>query len=136
MGRGGSWRRSALASNWTPVFLYAALILALSSIPAPRLAPLVPAGWDKVVHAVEYGIFSALIARALRGARTGRASTTARSAALVAIVVAAGYGALDEAYQGRTGRDSDPYDLAADVAGAALAQIVLLRRERGGVKRP
>ncbi len=136
MGRGGSWRRSPLAFYWLPVFLYAALILALSSIPAPRLEPLELAGWDKLVHAVEYGVFSALIARALHAAGPRRLASSARGVALVAIVAASGYGALDEAYQGRAGRDADPFDLAADGAGAVLAQVVLLRRERGGVKSP
>jgi VanZ family protein len=112
------------------------LILALSSIPAPRIGPLVPGGWDKVAHALEYGVFSVLIARALRGAGPGRAAWSARGAALAAIVAAAAYGALDESYQPRAGRDADPFDLAADVAGAALAQAVMLRRERGGVKTP
>ncbi len=136
MGRGGSWRRSPLAFYWLPVFLYAALILTLSSIPPRRLEPLRLAGWDKVAHAVEYGVFGALIARALRGAGPRRLAASARGVALAAIVAASGYAALDEAYQARTGRDADPFDLAADAAGAAVAQIVLLRRERTGVKTP
>ena len=130
------WRRSPLAVYGLPVFLYAVLILALSSIPARTLAPLELAGWDKVVHAVEYGIFGVLIARALRGAGPRRVRTSALAVALGAFVAAAAYGALDETYQGRTGRDPSVYDWIADGTGALLAQAILLRRERSGVKKP
>jgi VanZ family protein len=111
------------------VILYAAMILAVSSIPAKRLKPLELSGWDKAAHAIEYGVFSGLIGRALRAGGPGRLASSARSAAFLAFLLATCFGALDETYQGRTGRDPDPFDLAADGAGALIAQVIIVGRE-------
>ena len=122
-------RKKRPVAYWLPVILYAAMILAVSSIPAKRLKPLELAGWDKAAHAIEYGVFSGLIWRALRAGGPRRAASSVRRAAFLAFLLATCFGALDETYQGRTGRDPDAYDFAADGAGALFMQVIIVGRE-------
>jgi VanZ family protein len=83
---------------------------------------------DKVAHAVAFGLLAVLTARALRAAGWGAARI------LVAAALAASlYGAMDEWHQSFVpGRDPDPWDWAADTAGAlagAAAVVGLPRRK-------
>ncbi len=107
-------RRAAL---WGPPILYALVIFYLSSQsnPLPGLRLHV---WDKALHALEYGGFAALLARALRG--EGASHMTAMIGALV---IASAYGASDEWHQSFVpGRDSSIFDWMADtIGGATLA---------------
>jgi len=117
---------------WLPVALDAALIFFLSSI--PRL-PSPPGPFsDKHFHFASYALFATLLVRAFASARlrnvTGRV-------AIVAILLAALYGATDEIHQMFVpGRSADPYDLLADTLGAAaaagllLAWAIIRRRQR------
>ncbi|MFN0149293.1 MAG: VanZ family protein [bacterium] len=121
--------RRLFASYWLPVIAYAALILAVSSIPGSALAKLPFSFWDKSAHVVEYGILSLLAGRAVRATFPGEGSSTRVALAVIAAVVA--FGAIDEIYQGTRGRDADILDLAADAAGATLAQTIQTVRARG-----
>jgi VanZ family protein len=123
---------------WMPVILYAAFILAVSSIPGSAIK-LPFSFFDKGAHLVEYGLLSLLVGRAVRAGRLVpksapgsdarvRADITA-AAITVAVVVA--FGAIDETYQSTRGRDSDIYDLTADAVGACIVQGVVVARSKG-----
>lgn len=125
------WNRYMLpaALAWT------ALMVVGSSIPSlPRhMAPLFH--YDKVMHFMEYAVFSWLWGGALRAVfprlLPGR---------LWLIIIAAGlaWAALDEQYQGIVGRSKDFFDWVADAVGICAAQAVQeyrARRKRGGEKR-
>ncbi len=118
-------RRAAVA--WAAVVLYAALIFALSgqSNPLPFLPPELWS-FDKLLHAAEYAVLGALIARALR--LGGRSPAWILGLALLAGSL---YGASDELHQAFVPkRTADPRDWVADTAGVALgaAAVAFLRR--------
>ena len=71
---------------------------------------------DKVVHLVEYGILGFLLFRAISSGRT-----SLRLSVMFAIFCAVVLGALDESYQGITGRSPDVYDWLFDCLGAAIS---------------
>jgi VanZ family protein len=107
--------RVALA--WLPALAYMALIWWLSSIPIELPLPSIP--WrDKLAHVIEYGLLGLLVARAVRG--TWPLLQPAR-AVLVAALITAGWGYLDELHQAFVpGRDANAFDLLADAIGAVL----------------
>jgi VanZ family protein len=73
---------------------------------------------DKVLHAVEYGIFALLCYRAFRW---GAGPVVARQAAVLAIVTASVFGLTDEVHQFFVPfRDSSWQDWAADTIGAVI----------------
>jgi VanZ family protein len=94
---------------WLPVVAWAALILALSSVPDLGTGL---GGWDlvlrKIAHAAEYAVLGALLQRAL--SRPG-----------LAFAIGAAYAISDEVHQhfvpGRTG---SPLDVALDTVGVAI----------------
>ncbi len=109
--------------GWLPAVAWAALIVALSSIPQYRLPPPPPfPHFDKLVHAAEYAVAAALLARALRG-RAGPGAVW-----LLAVAGCALLGAADELYQLLIpGRDSSALDWLADVTGAGLGALLARR---------
>jgi VanZ family protein len=108
-----------LLVRWGPVLLWAAAIFIASSISQP---PSLPAGvTDKHVHGTIYAILSVLI---VRGLIDSRWSDITLSVVLVAIVLAALYGASDEFHQAFVpGRTSDVADLMADAFGATAGAV-------------
>ena len=101
--------------RWAPVVLWAAAILAVSSIPGRHLH--IPEGTDKVGHVGEYLVLGALLARSL-GAR---AALRLLVAAWLGMAV---FGALDELHQYFIpGRTPDVMDWAADAAGAGAGLL-------------
>ena len=115
--------------RWIPTALWAALVLVATSIPGGSV-PDGPAGADKLVHFGLYAVLGALAARArlqeLRG-------PVIPGMALVLVAVAL-FAVVDEAHQQLIpGRSADARDVAADVAGAAVAialtAAALSRRE-------
>lgn len=122
--------RNRLAAYWLPVAAYAALILAVSSIPGSALARLPFSFWDKGAHVVEYGVLSLLVGRALRGTLPPSDASSNLRAAVVVVASVVAFGAIDEAYQSTRGRDADILDLAADAVGACLAQTIQAGRAR------
>ena len=105
---------------WLPVFAWAAVIFAFSSIPHLSSGLGV---WDTVLrkgaHITEYAILGALLYRALE-----------REALALAVGIA--YAATDELHQHFVrGRHASPIDVAIDAVGLALGMLVWLRvRER------
>lgn len=114
---------------WLPALAWMGLIFALSAQPD---VPLPPGPWlenvyDKVGHALSYGVLCWLYSRALRHGGRLTASTAAASVALSTL-----YGLTDEVHQRFVpGRTPSIADLAADLAGATVMALLLLWRERG-----
>jgi VanZ family protein len=112
--------RSRVLTVWLPVFTWAAVIFAFSSIPSLSTGL---GTWDTVLrkgaHIVEYAVLGALLYRAL-----GREA--------LALAAGIAYAATDEFHQRFVhGRHSSPVDVAIDAVGLALGMLVWLRlRER------
>lgn len=100
------------ARRWLPPALWAALILVLTSIPAPPdLAGGIP-HLDKVVHFLLYAAEGWLVTRALRTRRP-----LSLAAALLGI---AAFAALDEWHQQFFVRSPNMLDWIADLLGASV----------------
>lgn len=112
--------RSRALTVWLPVFAWAAVIFAFSSIPSLSTGL---GTWDTVLrkgaHIAEYAILGVLLYRAL-----GREA--------LALAAGIAYAATDEFHQRFVhGRHSSPVDVAIDAVGLALGMLVWLRlRER------
>jgi len=114
-----AWMRSLV--YWGPVVGYAGVIFFLSSESHPE--DQLP--WfylkevsDKVLHAVEYGVFALLCYRAFRW---GAGPVVARQAIVLAIVTVSVFGLTDEVHQYFVPfRDSSWQDWAADTIGAVI----------------
>lgn len=110
---------------WAPPLLLMAVIWFLSDQPdlSSGLGVIDLVG-RKLIHAAVYALLCFLLWRVLR-TRLG-----VRAALAAAFLVAVAYGAVDEYHQtfvaGRTG---SPIDVAIDAAGAAIAVLLIRRRE-------
>ena len=112
-------KRRALR-RWWPALAWAILIFIGSSIPGHSLPHF--SLWDKLEHAIEYSIFSSLLAYGFGLRRWWWA-----------IVVGALFGVTDEFHQtftpGRSGNDLG--DMTADLVGSILgASVYYLARRR------
>jgi len=101
---------------WLPVFAWAAVIFAFSSISSLSSGL---GEWDTVLrkcaHVTEYAVLGALLYRAL-----GRET--------LALALGIGYAATDELHQHFVrGRHASPIDVAIDAVGVALGMLVWLR---------
>ena len=105
-----------------PLYIYIAVIFGVSSIPGSSLpdSPL-PSNTDKVIHLVEYGILGFLLFRAIFS--SGRIPLIL--SVILTIFCATVLAALDESYQGITGRNPDVYDWFFDCLGAAISSCFL-----------
>ena len=108
--------RSRFATVWLPVFAWAALIFAFSSIPSLSSGL---GAWDtllrKCAHVAEYAVLGALLYRAL-----GREA--------LALAAGIAFAATDELHQHFVrGRHASPVDVAIDAVGIALGMLVWLR---------
>ena len=105
--------------RWLPPVLWAALILVLTSIPAPPSPPGGLPHLDKLVHLMLY---------AGLGWFTGRALRTRRPLSLAMAFVAIGvFAAFDEWHQALFSRTPDIVDWVADMIGASFALLVASR---------
>jgi len=103
-----------------PALAYAALIFWLSSQsnPLPMLTQRVS---DKLLHGAEYAGLAGLLVLGL----THLGTMGLRRAALLAVLLAAAYGATDELHQAFVpGRDCSGFDWLADAAGALLGGLL------------
>ncbi|MGN7611773.1 VanZ family protein [Magnetococcales bacterium HHB-1] len=94
---------------------YSGLIFYLSSTPAEKLPPLFFPGFDKIIHALEYGLLAWIALK----------SVTSFPRIPYPYLFAWGYSTLysisDEWHQSYVpGRHSDIFDLMADIFGATL----------------
>lgn len=115
------------AVRWALFLAWAAAVWNLSARSDPKSDLSFP--WeipDKVAHAAEYAVGGFL-------ARAAFASVGARRAWSAAVVACALWGMVDEIHQGFVpGRATDPFDLVADVTGAALGAAVHAELRRRG----
>ena len=108
-----------------PVF-WAALILALTSVPGSAVPDVGFSAADKVVHLLLYGILGALTARSLEDT-----AHPARSIAVVTLAVSL-FGAVDELHQLLIpGRGADFLDWLADSVGGFTGALVVAVMGRG-----
>ena len=132
-----------LVMAWLPALCWAAVIFSLSTdafsadhtgrILRPILFWLMPhlteQGFEtihffvrKTAHFTEYFIFCLLLYRGIRAGQQG----WRWSRALTALLIAAGYSALDEIHQAFVAsRTASPYDSLLDSVGAAFAVVAL-----------
>jgi VanZ family protein len=132
-----------LVMAWLPALCWAAVIFSLSTdsfsaehtgrILRPILFWLMPhmseqsfviihAFVRKAAHFTEYFIFCLLLYRGIRGGQRG----WRWSWALTAVLIAAGYSALDEVHQAFVAsRTASPYDSLLDSIGATFAVVAL-----------
>ncbi len=108
---------------WAALLSWACVILWLSSLTPRDFPEAAFLFWDKLSHFLAYAVGGWLAAAALR---TSRPRTPVVRLLLVAVLLIAAFGILDEAFQtltpGRTGGDVDDWvaDLLGAAAGAAL----------------
>lgn len=108
-----------LLLHWAPLFIWAALIFWFSSQPAESLARY-PKVWDKLAHAVVFGVLGLLAHRALRH---GGPDVAPKRALLWSVILVAVYGVTDElhqAFEPSGTRIASVGDVAADAIGAML----------------
>ncbi len=116
--------------KWLHLSIWIVVIFSLSSISSlPSRYPEGPGGMDKLAHFFEYGVLAVLFYRALNGENTRKVGLIC----FLVIVSGIGIAAVDEIYQGHTGRDSSFYDGIADTMGVVagtLASYVYFGREK------
>lgn len=126
-------RRHAIAL-WTALLGWACAILWFSSLSPDELPDAAFAFWDKLNHFVAFSIGGWLAASALRVSRPHARPT---SVLLLAVLLVAAFGALDESLQsltpGRAGAQLGDWiaDALGATAGALLTLPVLRRRSPG-----
>lgn len=122
-------RRLRVVWLYAGLFIWAAAILWLSSLSPSELPQSAFLLWDKLNHVLAFTVGGWLAATALRMSRPAMPAT---AALLVAVVVIAAFGVLDETVQtmtpGRTG--GDLRDWIADVIGAFIGALLSLTTHR------
>lgn len=118
-------RRQLASALWVALSCWAGAILWLSSLSPDELPDAAFAFWDKLNHFAAFAVGGWLAAAALRVSRPQ--AGTAASVVLAVILVAA-FGVLDEAVQtltpGRAGGNLD--DWVADALGATAGALLTL----------
>ena len=111
---------------WLPPLAVATVIISLGEVPHLQ-PPLQFPNSDKLFHALEFGVLGTMLSRALKGSMP---RLNPWVVFLITTACAALVGSCDEYFQQFVpGRESSVLDLAADVSGAALAQIVFWRHK-------
>ena len=114
-------RSKRLFYYWVPVVLYAGFIVYLSSQPFPheQVPKLFERVNDKLLHALEFGVFGVLCFRAFLFAS---GSQLRPFASILAILVAMMFGVTDEFHQYFIPlREADGWDWIADSIGAVMS---------------
>ena len=118
-------RRTLATLLWAALICWACAILWLSSLTPQELPDSAFLFWDKVDHFAAFALGGWLAANALR---VSRPQTSVAGAIVLAVVIVAVFGAVDEFLQtftpGRTG--DDIYDWTADVLGALTGALLSL----------
>ena len=126
-------RRTLAGLLWLALLCWACGILVLSSLTPQELPDAAFLFWDKANHFLAYALGGWLAASALR---MSRPSVGIAAAAILAIIMIAAFGALDELLQtftpGRSGGDILDWtaDLLGAVAGALISLLTHGRLER------
>ncbi len=125
-------RGKAGAFRWAlfdlPPVLFVVAIFHLGSLPPDQLHDLSWTLWDKLEHALAFGVLAWLMERSL-GYHLGRMGALRRRG--LAVVVASLAGGFLELYQSLfPGRNPDVWDWVADTVGAVAAMLVLVAFDR------
>ncbi|MFH1687443.1 MAG: VanZ family protein [bacterium] len=123
------WRHFAWYHS--PVILYAAIIIGVSSVPYLRTPQLQVIAFDKLAHLCEYAVFAFLVFRSFTHMPK---ALNPQYAFLFAAAFVAAFAVFDEfCQQFVPGRFSSGLDIMADLAGGllVLAFFELRRRRRG-----
>lgn len=116
--------RRKMFKFWFPVFVYSGIIFYVSSLPNLR-PPLKGINIDKIWHIGEYIPLGFLVARALFHTKSG---LQAGSLVGLSVLLVFLYGLSDEFHQMFVqGRYASLLDVAADVIGAWIGSVLLLR---------
>ncbi len=108
-------RRHPFAAYRLPALLFAAAIFIMSSIPGDDLPPMPFISFDKIVHALEFGLLGMLLYRAFRFPRP------VWRPYVMTLAVGIPYAALDELHQRLVpGRYCSMWDFVMDAAGLVL----------------
>lgn len=111
---------------WLPVIVYCILIFVYSSIPQPIPVRIEIPFFDKILHAIEYGVLSYLLIRAFVGSK---AKLSKGSIIILAIALTTLYGATDEFHQLFVrNRIADLLDILADFVGATIVGLIKIWR--------
>ena len=106
---------------------WAALILALTSVPGSAVPDVGVQSGDKLVHLLLYGVLGALALRSVRDP-----ARPLRSVLIVTLAVSC-FGALDELHQFFVpGRSADFIDWLADSIGGITGAVLVAATARGG----
>ena len=106
--------------------VWAAIILALTSVPGSAVPDVGISAADKMVHLLLYGILGALVTRAL-----GDTAHPGRAIVIVTLAVSL-FGALDELHQVLIpGRGADLLDWLADTVGGFTGAVAVAAVGRG-----
>jgi VanZ family protein len=109
-------------AHWLPPMAWAGLIFYLSSRSYIPVEPPFP-HFDKLVHAVEYGVLCILLARAIQ---PGKISSITGTTLMMAILASFLYGVSDEIHQAFVPmRSCDFFDALFDLLGAILGASLL-----------
>lgn len=113
---------------WLPVLIYAGAIFFLSSMEKPPTPEIEMPNFDKLLHLIEYGIFSFLIGRALYA--SSRIGVKAH-ASYTAIIITILYALSDEIHQAFVPmREAAFLDWLFDSFGAVITQIIVIIRQK------
>lgn len=110
-------------SLWVPLLIWALVIFGFSSLPTGVASEVHIQDFfiKKTAHFVEYGVFAALVFRALKGS-----GVKLKKAYLYAFLITVGYAISDEIHQGFTpGREPTVRDIVIDASGAAIILICI-----------
>lgn len=101
-----------------PALLYAAGIIAVSSIPNLKISRINIISFDKLIHFMEYAIFAFLIFRSVYNIS---AKLTLKRTMLISALFLSFFALMDEIVQHFIpGRHSELWDLFADISGAII----------------
>ena len=111
-----------------PLLLYAAVVLAVSSIPNLKTPQVRFLAADKLAHFLEYSLFAFLAYRSMTRISP---NVGERLPLLLSLLLLAAFAILDEYLQSFIpGRSPELWDYATDLAGGSLILAVLWYRQR------
>lgn len=106
-----------------PLIIYSGIIFTLSSFPQPDFIDLGFQFWDKILHLKAFFIYGLLTITAIQSIKPELSKSRM---ALLTLVIGFLFGLSDEFHQYFVpGRESDIWDLAADVTGVCISLPII-----------